>query len=452
MPRKINYAAINPNRVQELEYIDKQLENAGYGYIPRLAILGNVQQESSGNPLAISSNGAWHGIIQWNKDRYRLQNKNAQDELQRQTALLLKELEKTGWSGATWRDQLNYAQSFRDSTDLKQAVDIFTRRFVRPANIESEINKRYGYAQMGWMDEEPEETKLRRLPDNLLPTGNPALLNNQVIDTSTKKGIVVKEQLKPKIVRKSLNEMTEDDVRNLIYNSFKYAEGGSLVYQPFMTDEKQEKYDTSDLDYTPFLDDYLKDSKTVSFPVESVKIYIPKTNTKETVEEPVETSTENPAKTVEFVASTRSVTPGTVSYARRDMNVGNMKEWIDLAAQEGVSFTIYSGVRPNAMTKGENKSNHSVGMALDIGPGKGQTFADLKRQILASPKLLAYMQQHGIGIINETIPEVMAQTGATGPHFHVGPDTWGKEHFERWLRGEKENLHRLNEKLTWYYG
>lgn len=63
MTRKINYAAINPDRVKELEYIDQQLENAGYGYIPRLAILGNIQQESSGNPLAISNNGAWHGII-----------------------------------------------------------------------------------------------------------------------------------------------------------------------------------------------------------------------------------------------------------------------------------------------------------------------------------------------------------------------------------------------------
>ena len=58
MIRKINYAAINPNRTKELEYIDKQLEKAGYGYIPRLAILGNVHQESSGNPLAISNNGA----------------------------------------------------------------------------------------------------------------------------------------------------------------------------------------------------------------------------------------------------------------------------------------------------------------------------------------------------------------------------------------------------------
>jgi hypothetical protein len=74
------------------------------------------------------------------------------------------------------------------------------------------------------------------------------------------------------------------------------------------------------------------------------------------------------------------------------------------------------------MTKNGHRSNHAIGKALDIGPGKGQTFADLKRQILASPKLVAFMKENGIGIINETIPEVMRQTRATGPHFHVGPD------------------------------
>lgn len=55
--RTINYTAINKNAVANLKYIDDQLIKAGYGYIQRLAILGNVQRESSGNPLAISSNG-----------------------------------------------------------------------------------------------------------------------------------------------------------------------------------------------------------------------------------------------------------------------------------------------------------------------------------------------------------------------------------------------------------
>ena len=224
-----------------------------------------------------------------------------------------------------------------------------------------------------------------------------------------------------------------------------YQKGG-LIYKPFIAEKediiRESTYDDSDiLSYEP------KETEE-SFEIEPVRIYGIGHKSKQEI---IEESTEEPVENIESeTMSTRSVTPGTVSYARRNMNVGDMQEWIDLATQEGISFTVYSGVRPNAMTKNGHKSNHSIGMALDIGPKRGQTFADLKRQILSSPRLLAFMREKGIGVINETIPEVMAQTGATGPHFHVGPDTWGKQHFERWLRGEKENLHRLNEKLKWY--
>jgi len=41
------------------------------------------------------------------------------------------------------------AQAFKDTTDLKQAVDLFTRHFVRPKDIEDEITKRYNFAQSG---------------------------------------------------------------------------------------------------------------------------------------------------------------------------------------------------------------------------------------------------------------------------------------------------------------
>lgn len=157
MLRKINYAAINPNRIKELEYVDQQLQNAGYGYVQRLAILGNIQQESSGNPLAKSSNGLWHGMIQWDKNRYRIQSNNEQEELKRQTDLLVRELDKKGWSGLTWENQIEKSKLFKDSTDLKEAINIFTKYFVRPNNIDKEINKRLNIAQSGWMDlEDPE--------------------------------------------------------------------------------------------------------------------------------------------------------------------------------------------------------------------------------------------------------------------------------------------------------
>ena len=239
--RTINYAGINKNAVENFKYIDKQLIKAGYGYIPRLAILGNIEQESKGDPLAESRNKLWHGIIQWNKDRYRFQSNNAQEELQRQTALLLKELEKTGWSGDTWRDQLEYAKSFKDSTDLRQAVDIFTRRFVRPGNIESEINKRYEHAQRGWMDEEENKKQdleiiKRTLPDNLIQARRN--MNNKVIENARNKTLNRRPITENKFEERpswipSSDVPSEDEIQSLISNAFKYQWGGSLIYKAF---------------------------------------------------------------------------------------------------------------------------------------------------------------------------------------------------------------------------
>ena len=395
MIRKINYAAINPNRTKELEYIDKQLEKAGYGYIPRLAILGNVHQESSGNPLAISNNGAWHGIIQWNKDRYRLQNKNPQDELQRQTALLLKELEKTGWSGATWRDQLQYAQSFKDSTDLKQAVDIFTRRFVRPGNIESEINKRYEHAQRGWTEETPKldlEIVKKELPNNLIQARRN--MNNKIINSSE-----AKSNIRPRINNRpnwipTSTVPTEQEIRNLVYNAFKYQKGG-IVYTGF---------DQESLDFRDF------DTRNSKFPVEPVVIYKPN------ITNPTPVTVEQPYTPAPLVPK------GIVEYKSKDTDIGNMKELVELMKDEGISFRITSGSRPGALTSKGLPSHHSTGNALDITPIQGQTWDDLINQMKKSKKFIAYMKEHRLGILDERSPEMQARTGATGAHFHIGPD------------------------------
>lgn len=48
----IDYSKINPSRKKNFDYVDNQLQKAGYGYYPRLAILSSIQRESSGNPLA----------------------------------------------------------------------------------------------------------------------------------------------------------------------------------------------------------------------------------------------------------------------------------------------------------------------------------------------------------------------------------------------------------------
>ena len=106
----------------------------------------------------------------------------------------------------------------------------------------------------------------------------------------------------------------------------------------------------------------------------------------------------------------------------------------DLLKQQGVDFTITSSYRPNAVTKSGHKSNHSIeGGAYDIKPANGKSFEDLKEQIYSNPTIVQWMNDHGWGIIEETTPEVMAKTGATGKHWHFGPDSMGVQNFKKRL-------------------
>jgi len=417
--RTINYTAINKNAVANLKYIDDQLIKAGYGYIQRLAILGNVQRESSGNPLAISSNGLWHGIIQWDKDRYRIQSNNAQEELQRQTALLLKELEKKGWSGQTWKDQLAYAQSFKDSSDLKQAVDIFTRRFVRPGDINGEIAKRFNFAQLGWSEPDDTEydlgTAKKVLPASLInawkrdPERNhlPSGYTSKNGDWHALKSVYHpswKEELDWQADPENLDTMLhygepEDYVSKFpVYKSF-YQDGGSLVYRPFLPEKKTKLRNNRSLEYTS---DITEESKSETFPVEAAKIFQPNWNLTYASRSPYE--------------------EGTVEYKYAGMDVGNMQELIDLMREEGISFRVTSGHRPGDRTKNGSMSHHSPGNALDITPASGQSWEDLITQMRNSDRFVAYMREHNLGILDERSQQMQARTGATGAHFHIGPD------------------------------
>ena len=106
----------------------------------------------------------------------------------------------------------------------------------------------------------------------------------------------------------------------------------------------------------------------------------------------------------------------------------------DLLKQQEVDFTITSSYRPNAVTKSGHKSNHSIeGGAYDIKPANGKSFEDLKEQIYSNPTIVQWMNDHDWGIIEETTPEVIAKTGATGKHWHFGPDSMGVQNFKKRL-------------------
>lgn len=109
------------------------------------------------------------------------------------------------------------------------------------------------------------------------------------------------------------------------------------------------------------------------------------------------------------------VTRGTIDL--NGVDVGNMQHILDKFADAGISVKVTSGRRKVEQAgKAGSKSHHITGRAIDIVPGKGETFESMKEKIKNNPELLQYFRDNKIGIIDETTEEVMKRTGATGTH------------------------------------
>ena len=52
-------------------------------------------------------------------------------------------------------------------------------------------------------------------------------------------------------------------------------------------------------------------------------------------------------------------------------------------------------------------------------------------QMRRSKRFLDYMRSHKFGILDERSKEMLAQTGGTGAHFHIGPDRAAVANFEK---------------------
>lgn len=130
------------------------------------------------------------------------------------------------------------------------------------------------------------------------------------------------------------------------------------------------------------------------------------------------------------VEETPVIQRGTITY-NSGVNVGNMQHILDKLADAGISVRATSGAR-KAGTAGKagNKSHHVPGNAIDIVPDNGETWDSMKQKIKSNPELLAYFRNNGLGIIDETNPETMRRTGATGAHWHIGPDKLALKGFE----------------------
>lgn len=108
----------------------------------------------------------------------------------------------------------------------------------------------------------------------------------------------------------------------------------------------------------------------------------------------------------------------------------------------GVKFIPTSGYRsPKQQSKFKtpaSKSWHTHldeygnSRAIDIVPAKGMTFDDLRTQLM-SPEVQAAFATYGLGVLDETSAAMKKKTGATGNHFHIGPDKSAVANYAKWL-------------------
>lgn len=121
-------------------------------------------------------------------------------------------------------------------------------------------------------------------------------------------------------------------------------------------------------------------------------------------------------------------------------NLANMS-FEDLVKTYNLPIQITSGYRGKGgfrggKTKTGKQSNHNKvdehghPMAYDIQPlvngrvdKSDSAFANLRNILANNQSVREWFRIRNWGILDETTPQMMAKTGATGKHFHIGPDS-----------------------------
>ena len=114
-------------------------------------------------------------------------------------------------------------------------------------------------------------------------------------------------------------------------------------------------------------------------------------------------------------------TPAEQSVEQNKDISNDLKTLLGMFNTAGIKIKMTSGYREGAKTKQGNVSHHSTGNAMDIVPEDGN-FKALAEAIRNNPEISTFMKSKGLGVLDETTAEMLARTGGTGAHFHIGPD------------------------------
>lgn len=138
---------------------------------------------------------------------------------------------------------------------------------------------------------------------------------------------------------------------------------------------------------------------------------------------------EKPAEEPKEIASNEGIkildipSPPTAPNVHKPVGKATIQGLVDLFKKEGIEINITSWERPNNTSKAGSKSHHITGSAIDITPGQGETWETLSTKIKDNKNIYDYLFSNNLGIIDETKTEMQKRTGATGAHWHIGPDT-----------------------------
>ena len=134
-------------------YIERSLKLRGFNDKQVSVILGNIIEESGGDPFAKSEHSTYQGLLQWGKDRYRI-NKNVKDpyeEIDNQLDYLTKSIQsstdKVSWThggeGSGYNKGIHAKNLFfDDSADVDKIHHAFSFGYVRPKGKKHSYNNR----------------------------------------------------------------------------------------------------------------------------------------------------------------------------------------------------------------------------------------------------------------------------------------------------------------------
>lgn len=137
------------------------------------------------------------------------------------------------------------------------------------------------------------------------------------------------------------------------------------------------------------------------------------------------------------IVGENAVNPDVTPFLNMTLQMGNgetkslevdLRKLADTFASKGVPVKITSLRREGATTSNGSRSHHADGNAMDVVPLSGD-FAQLFELLRNDEEIRNQMSKLGVGYINETTKEMLAQTGGTGAHIHIGKDRLALKQF-----------------------